>query len=66
MRALELITGHVTYKLHYNQIYQMKTTLMRFDVFDRTFEVKVIFKCTIFLGLRFVLFAYNGNTSVMA
>ena len=26
MRALEFITGHVTFKLHYDQIYQMKTT----------------------------------------
>ena len=26
MRALEFITGHVIFKLHYNQIYQMKTT----------------------------------------
>jgi hypothetical protein len=26
MRALEFIPGHVTFKLRYNQIYQMKTT----------------------------------------
>ena len=26
MRALEVITGHVTFKLRYDQIYQMKTT----------------------------------------
>ena len=26
MRAIEFITGHVTFKLRYNQIYQMKTT----------------------------------------
>ena len=26
MRALQFITDHVTFKLHYNQIYQMKTT----------------------------------------
>ena len=28
MKALEFITGHVIFKLRYNQIYQMKTTLM--------------------------------------
>ena len=28
MRALEFITGHVTFKLRYDQIYQMKTTMM--------------------------------------
>ena len=27
MRELEFLTGHVTFKLRYNQIYQMKTTL---------------------------------------
>ena len=27
MRALELITGQVIFKLCYNQIYQLKTTL---------------------------------------
>ena len=26
MRALEFITGHVIFKLCYNQIYQLKTT----------------------------------------
>ena len=26
MRALQFITDHVIFKLHYNQIYQMKTT----------------------------------------
>ena len=26
MRALEFITGHVIFKLYYNQIYQLKTT----------------------------------------
>ena len=26
MRALEIITGHVIFKLRYNQIYQLKTT----------------------------------------
>ena len=26
MRALEFLTGHVIFKLHYNQIYQLKTT----------------------------------------
>ena len=26
MRALEFITGHVIFKLRYNQIYQLKTT----------------------------------------
>ena len=28
MRALEFITGHVIFKLRYNQIYQLKTTLV--------------------------------------
>ena len=28
MTALEFITGHVIIKLHYNQIYQLKTTLI--------------------------------------
>ena len=27
MRALEFLTGHVIFKLRYNQIYQLKTTL---------------------------------------
>ena len=26
MRALKFLTSHVIFKLHYNQIYQMKTT----------------------------------------
>ena len=29
MRALEFLTGHVIFKLRYNQIYQLKTTVMR-------------------------------------
>ena len=28
MRALEFIRGHVIFKLRYNQIYQMKTTII--------------------------------------
>ena len=28
MRALQIIKGHVIFKLHYNQIYQLKTTLV--------------------------------------
>ena len=28
MRALEFISGHVTFKLRYNHIYQLKTTLV--------------------------------------
>ena len=28
MRALEFLTGHVIFKLHYNQIYQLKTTII--------------------------------------
>ena len=32
MRALEFITGHVTFKLHYNGIYKMKTTLIESDL----------------------------------
>ena len=29
MRALEFITGYVIFKLHYDQIYQMKITMDR-------------------------------------
>ena len=29
MRALEFLTGHVSFKLRYNQIYQLKTTIKR-------------------------------------
>ena len=29
MRALKFLTGHVIFKLHYNQIYQLKTTVNR-------------------------------------
>ena len=39
MRALELITGHVTFKLRYNQIYQMKTTFMYLTWF-KFFQLK--------------------------
>ena len=28
MRTLEFVTGHVIFKLHYNQIYQLKTTFI--------------------------------------
>ena len=28
MKALKFIRGHVTFKLRYNQIYQLKTTLV--------------------------------------
>ena len=28
MRALEIITGHVIFRLRYNQIYQLKTTII--------------------------------------
>ena len=28
MRALEFLTSHVTVKLRYNQIYQLKTTIV--------------------------------------
>ena len=28
MRTLEFITGHAIFKLRYNQIYQLKTTLV--------------------------------------
>ena len=28
MRALEFLTGHVIFKLRYNQIYQLKTTFI--------------------------------------
>ena len=33
MRALEFITGHVIFKLRYNQIYQLKTTIALLDNF---------------------------------
>ena len=29
MRALEFLTGHVIFKLRYDQIYQLKTTLLQ-------------------------------------
>ena len=31
MRALEFITGHVIFKLRYDQIYQMKTNMINFE-----------------------------------
>ena len=31
MRALKFITGHVIFKLCYNQIYQLKTTIISID-----------------------------------
>ena len=37
MRAFEFITGHVTFKLRYNQIYQLKTTQIAV-----TFPVKIL------------------------
>ena len=36
MRALKFITGHVIFKLRYNQIYQMKTTIVNFVLFSVT------------------------------
>ena len=37
MRALEFIKDHLIFKLHYDQIYQMKTTKMSFikKMFDQ-------------------------------
>ena len=38
MRALEFITGHVIFKLRYNQIYKLKTTLLTINFHEkRTF-----------------------------
>ena len=37
MRAPEFIRGHVIFKLHYDQIYQMKTTLISCCTFLKTF-----------------------------
>ena len=34
MRALEFLTGHVIFKLRYNQIYQMKTTLVPVNQYE--------------------------------
>ena len=31
MRALEFITGHVIFKLRYDQIYQVKTTYIQYS-----------------------------------
>ena len=31
MRALEFLTGYVTFKLHYNQIYQLEMTIVIAD-----------------------------------
>ena len=33
MRGLEFLTGHVTFKLHYNQIQELKTPLMSESIF---------------------------------
>ena len=40
MRALEFLTGYVTFKLHYDQIYQLKTT----SVCQDTKKLSWIFK----------------------
>ena len=34
MRALEFIESHVIFKLLYNQLYQMKTTIFSLPIFD--------------------------------
>ena len=44
MRALEFITGHVIFKLHYNQIYQLKTTLV--IIFSKEFSFSIWFCCS--------------------
>ena len=33
MRALKFITGHMIFKLRYNQIYQLKTTVLEIESF---------------------------------
>jgi hypothetical protein len=40
MRALQFITDHVIFKLRYNQIYQMKTTL-RCLLFEHLISIPV-------------------------
>ena len=39
MRALEFITGHVIFKLRYDQIYPMKTTLSLSKILKQKFMV---------------------------
>ena len=43
MRAPEFITGHVTFKLGYNHIYQLKTHLLRMSqiIVDEWFTVRL-------------------------
>ena len=48
MRALQFITDHVTLKLHYNQIYQMKTPID--TVHDQNAKLKTIRKSLNFLA----------------
>ena len=42
MRALQFFTGHVTFKLHYNQIYQMKTTLEAYLILREAFKCIIL------------------------
>ena len=37
MSALKFITGHVIFKLRYNQVYQLKTTYVEICLFDVKF-----------------------------
>ena len=41
MRALEFLTGHVIFKLRYNQIYQLKTTLEA-TYLDQLYSIQLI------------------------
>ena len=37
MRDLEFLSGHVTFKLRYNQIYQLKTTKIALNIIIELF-----------------------------
>ena len=62
MRALKFLTGHVTFKICYNQIYQLKTTLVSFDcytwIYNQCYSILIMMQlavCTLHWcpGLKF-------------
>ena len=67
MRALKFITGHVIFKLRYNQIYQLKTTLLRekncSGDWEKLSQIRVLLLVEI--SQNFVAFSeymnFNGN-----
>jgi hypothetical protein len=54
MRALEFITGHVTFKLCYNQIYQLKTTNVPVELRIRILETSfyILVHISIYINLK--------------